>query len=58
MLLQKNKTFSVRKQTLLGPEDVENRIQKEEKAHLKWKVKSVRKWYTHATVAQVRVRLA
>jgi len=35
MLLQKNKAFSVRKQTLLGLEEVENRIQKEEKAHLK-----------------------
>jgi hypothetical protein len=35
MLLQKNKTFSARKQTLLGTEDVENRVQKEEKAHLK-----------------------
>jgi hypothetical protein len=37
MLLQKNKTFSFRKQTLLGPEDVENRIQKEEKGALKMK---------------------
>jgi hypothetical protein len=35
MLLQKNKTFSVRKQTLLEIEVVEKRVQKEEKAHLK-----------------------
>jgi hypothetical protein len=35
MLLQKNKTFIVRKQTLLGQGVVEKRVQKEEKAHLK-----------------------